>query len=41
MPLDIKAKLEAEQAAIRIRDRNPDRWDGIGHNNRRGHLFYY
>ena len=41
MPLDLKAQLEAECAAIHIQYRNPQRWDYIGFGNRRGHLHHY
>ena len=41
MPLDILAKEEAAKAAIRIKGRNSQLWDGIGNGDLRGHLFHY
>ena len=41
MPLDIRVEMEAVKTANRIRYRNPERWDGIGDGQRRGHLYYY
>ncbi len=39
MPLDLFAQYVAIHAAFRIRGRNQGRWDGIGWDNLRGHLF--
>ena len=41
IPLDLKAQMEAECAAVRIRGRNPERWDVIGYGRRHGHLHNY
>ena len=41
MPLDLMAQMEVECASIRIKNRNPYRWDGIGDCSRRRHLHYY
>ena len=39
VPLDILAQEEAAKAVLRIAGRNPQRWDGIGHRFKRGHVF--
>ena len=40
MPLDLHTQCVVVRAAYRIRGRNRDRWDGIGHGRLRGHLFW-